>query len=52
MDIDPTIIRIFMVIIIFMSSIAPGLLAYFILALFIPRMPEYPRHSHHHDNHN
>ena len=42
-NVDPTLIRLIAVIVIFMMTVVPGLILYFILAMIIPREPEYPR---------
>ena len=51
LNIDPTLIRLLAVVAIFMMTIVPGLVVYFIIALIIPREPEFTPHSHDYHDH-
>ncbi|MCL2616823.1 MAG: PspC domain-containing protein [Defluviitaleaceae bacterium] len=48
LNMDPTLIRLIALVVIFLMQIIPGLVVYFIAAMIIPREPEYP--SHHDDD--
>lgn len=51
-DIDPVIVRVGFVLLLFMSAIVPGVLAYVVALILIPKKPiaveSREAHSHHH----